>query len=427
MFTVRIINYIIAVLFFACYFYQFVYMALSVLKKKKLKTNAIYHNFAVLIAARNEEQVIQNLIESINAQTYPKDRITVFVVADNCTDHTAAAAKNAGAVVYERENKHKVGKGYALDFLLERISEDYPQGSFDGYFVFDADNILEDDYIEQMNGTFSQGYDIVTGYRNSKNYGDNWISAGYSLWFLRESQVLNKARSMIGTSCFVSGTGFMFSDRVMRERGGWKYYLLTEDIEFTADTIANGERIGYCEDAMLYDEQPTSLKQSIRQRLRWAKGYLQVISKYGGKLVGGAVKKRNFSCYDMIMSISPAFILTVAAVVVNIAGFFVSLPDIKSIEGIALSVLETLFNGYLMFIGLGLFTLITEWKKIHCSAFKKILYLITFPVFMATYIPISAAALFVKVEWKPITHRRAIGISQIRKAGKKERAYEVQK
>ena len=84
MFTVRIINYIIAVLFFACYFYQFVYMALSVLKKKKLKTNAIYHNFAVLIAARNEEQVIQNLIESINAQTYPKDRITVFVVADNC-------------------------------------------------------------------------------------------------------------------------------------------------------------------------------------------------------------------------------------------------------------------------------------------------------------------------------------------------------
>ena len=152
-----------------------------------------------------------------------------------------------------------------------------------------------------------------------------------------------------------------------------------------------------------------------------------MISKYGGKLVGGAVKKRNFSCYDMIMSISPAFILTVAAVVVNIAGFFVSLPDIKSIEGIALSVLETLFNGYLMFIGLGLFTLITEWKKIHCSAFKKILYLITFPVFMATYIPISAAALFVKVEWKPITHRRAIGISQIRKAEKKERAYEVQK
>ena len=122
----------------------------------------------------------------------------------------------------------------------------------------------------------------------------------------------------------------------MRGRGGWKFSLLTGSIEFTADTIANGERIGYCEDAMLYDEQPTSLKQSIRQRLRWAKGYLQVISKYGGKLVGGAVKKRNFSCYDMIRAISPVFILTCAAVVVNIAGFFVSLPDIKGIEGVAL-------------------------------------------------------------------------------------------
>ena len=279
MFTVRIINYIIAVLFFACYFYQFVYMALSVLKKKKLKTNAIYHNFAVLIAARNEEQVIQNLIESINAQTYPKDRITVFVVADNCTDHTAAAAKNAGAVVYERENKHKVGKGYALDFLLERISEDYQQGSFDGYFVFDADNILEDDYIEQMNGTFSQGYDIVTGYRNSKNYGDNWISAGYALWFLRESQYLNRCRAMLGTSAAVSGTGFLFSRRAIDECGGWHFFLLTEDIEFTIECVTRGWKIGYCEKAVLYDEQPTKFRQSWHQRLRWSRGYLQEIGR----------------------------------------------------------------------------------------------------------------------------------------------------
>ena len=101
--------------------------------------------------------------------------VTVFVAADNCTDRTAAIARTHGAVVYERFNQLNVGKGYALDFLLQHIGADYPAG-FDGYFVFDADNLLAPDYIERMNEMFSNGHEIVTSYRNSKNFGDNWIS-----------------------------------------------------------------------------------------------------------------------------------------------------------------------------------------------------------------------------------------------------------
>ena len=72
---------------------------------------------------------------------------------------------------------------------------------------------------------FSDGYQIVTSYRNSKNYGDNWISAGYALWFLRESRYLNHARFLLGTSCAVSGTGFLFSRRVLEVtmQGGTRY------------------------------------------------------------------------------------------------------------------------------------------------------------------------------------------------------------
>lgn len=419
MFTVRIINYIIAVLFFACYFYQFVYMALSVLKKKKLKTNAIYHNFAVLIAARNEEQVIQNLIESINAQTYPKDRITVFVVADNCTDHTAAAAKNAGAVVYERENKHKVGKGYALDFLLERISEDYPQGSFDGYFVFDADNILEDDYIEQMNGTFSQGYDIVTGYRNSKNYGDNWISAGYALWFLRESQYLNRCRALLGTSAAVSGTGFLFSRRAIDECGGWHFFLLTEDIEFTIECVTRGWKIGYCEKAVLYDEQPTKFRQSWHQRLRWSRGYLQVFRKYGGKLVSG-VTHGSFACYDMSMAIMPAAVLSLVGLVANCAATTLSILAGSGLDTVLLSLGSLLFSSCIAVLVIGTVTTITEWKRIYAPAWKKVLYNFTFPLFMLTYVPIAFASLFARrVGWKHIEHTRSATVADIRSAGAK--------
>ena len=187
--TLRTINAVISALFFICYTYQFLYIPLVLLKKRRpLPCPAASHRYAVLIAARNEENVIAGLLDSLAAQTYDMSLVTVFVAADNCTDSTAAIARAHGAVVYERFNHVNVGKGYALDFLLQHIGADYPEG-FDGYFVFDADNILSPDYLERMNESFSAGNEIVTSYRNSKNFGDNWISAGYALWFLRRAAI----------------------------------------------------------------------------------------------------------------------------------------------------------------------------------------------------------------------------------------------
>ena len=76
---------------------------------------------------------------------------------------------------------------------------------------------------------------------------------------------------LLGSSCAVSGTGFLFSREVLEQCGGWKFYLLTEDIEFSVVNILRGEKIGYCKDAVVYDEQPESFRQSCRQRMRWAK------------------------------------------------------------------------------------------------------------------------------------------------------------
>lgn len=133
---------------------------------------------------------------------------------------------------------------------------------YDAYLVLDADNILDPNFISEIEKVYSSGYEIVTCYRNSKNYGDNWISAGYALWFLREAQYLNNARMRLGSSCAVSGTGFLFSDGVLEACGGWNFFLLTEDIEFTIDNVVRGEKVGYAAGAVLYDEQPTSFAQS---------------------------------------------------------------------------------------------------------------------------------------------------------------------
>ncbi len=266
------INLIIGIAFALCYVYQTFYILVPFIVKPKPRKEAVFHNIGILISARNEEDVIGQLLDSIASQDYPADRLKVFLAADNCTDDTAAIARGRGAVVYERFNNKKVGKGFALSYLLGCIDRDFGLKSVDAFVVLDADNVLEPDYITEMNRTYSGGYRIATSYRNSKNYGTNWISAGYALWFLREAKYLNNSRMLLGTSCAVSGTGFLFAREILEERGGWNYFLLTEDIEFTCDSIVKGEMIGYCGSAMLYDEQPETFQQSWNQRLRWAKG-----------------------------------------------------------------------------------------------------------------------------------------------------------
>ena len=401
--VLRTINAVISALFFICYTYQFLYIPLVLLKKRRpAALPASPHRYAVLIAARNEENVIAGLLDSLAAQTYDMSLVTVFVAADTCTDSTAAIARTHGAVVYERFNQLNVGKGYALDFLLQHIGEDYPAG-FDGYFVFDADNILAPDYIERMNEMFSNGHEIITSYRNSKNFGGNWISAGYALWFLRESRYLNGARTRLGSSAAVGGTGFLFSQRILNESHGWRFYLLTEDIEFSVYHILRGEKIAICESAVLYDEQPTDFRQSCRQRLRWAKGYVQVFLRYGGQLLRGAARG-SWSCFDMSMSILPAFVLTSLCLLANITLTVLGLMQGAGVWFALRSLLECMGSILATLLVLGGITTVTEWHRIHATTAQKLVYTLTFPLFMLTYLPISLAALFMKVEWKPIHH-----------------------
>ena len=417
--VIKLINYLIAVIFCICYSYQFFYLIVPFLWKKKEHKKIKYHKFAVLISARNEEKVIGNLIETIKGQDYPQELIKIFVVADNCNDSTAEISRKAGAIIIERFNQIQVGKGYALDYLLKQIKENYSNEKFDGYFVFDADNLLKKNYISEMNKTFSDGYEVITSYRNSKNYGDNWLSAGYALWFLRESKYLSDSRMRLGTSCAVSGTGFLFSYSVMKKYDGWKFFLLTEDIEFSVNNILNDIKIGYCGDAILYDEQPVKFSQSWNQRMRWAKGYLQVIGKHGKDLAKKAVKELDFSAFDMTMVMMPAVLLTVIGIVCNVSISVLSLLAGKGLWVSLESILEFTRNSYFMMYVMGLLTTITEWEQIHTSKIKKVLYTFTFPFFMMTYIPISFAAFFKKVEWKPIEHTKVKTLDEVISTRKK--------
>ena len=423
----RTINTLTSILYIALtvlYFYQFIYIVIALIgdKKKKLDTYEAkkLHKFAFIIAARNEQAVIGNLINSIKQQNYPAELIDVIVVADNCTDDTAQIAREHGAICYERFNNMLVGKGYALDYCFNKIVEQFGDyTAYDGYFIFDADNVIDKNYVKEMNKVFDRGYNVITSYRNSKNYDTNWITSGYSLWFIREAKYLNNPRMMLKTSCAVSGTGFLVNSTIIKKNNGWKFNLLTEDIQFSVVNILEGEKIGYCENAMFYDEQPTTFKQSWNQRMRWSKGFYQVMFRYGRELIAMMFKKREMfvSCYDMFMTLAPATLLSIGCILLNLIFLAYGATDVHMLRRILPGTLGSIafagVNFYLLMFSIGFITLVTEWNKILAPANKKIKSLFTFPLFMITYVPISLVALVKKVEWKPIAHSISKSVEEI--------------
>ncbi len=399
-----IINLCLGAIFILCYLYQFIYLAIAVFTKKKTYPDAEPSDIAVIIAARNESAVIEKLIGSLTEQDYPKDRYRIFVVADNCTDNTAELARSAGAIVYERFNSEERGKGYALNYLIGKIKEDNPDRLPDGYIVFDADNLVDKNYLHEMNKALCAGCEVVTSYRNSSNYGANFRAAGQGLYFLRDARVMNYARAKIGTNTFVAGTGFMFSRSLEERYGGWPFHTLTEDGEFTMHNAVNGAKCGYCNDAIFYDEQATDLKTSWHQKLRWCKGGLQIFGIYLKKLIKGIFSKKCLSCFDMTMCLTPAYIISLVAVVVNAVGLTTLLILGTSPKTVFISAVGMILVAYIGLFVFGLFVTFAEWKRIRANPFKKLFYMFTFPIFIFTFIPPAAVALFKRVEWKETKH-----------------------
>ena len=259
--------------------YKTAYWIIGFFFTRKFKPAKKKHKYGILIAARNEEKVIGNLLDSINKQDYPKKLITIFVVADNCTDATATIARKHGAICYERFNNKDKTKGFAIKYLCEKIEEDYGRMSYEGYFIFDADNLLKKDYISRMNDSFDEGCKIICSYRNTKNFDENWIASTYALHWLRSIRCNHRARSVLRLATNIQGTGFLFTNEIIKD--GWKYTSLTEDRALTADAVAQGYQITYNNDAEFFDEQPISLKVALRQRLRWSRGHLEAFVESG--------------------------------------------------------------------------------------------------------------------------------------------------
>ena len=413
-----VFNFLIWVFFTFAYLYQAIFMIRALVQGTvRLPEAKRQHSYAFVIAAHNEEAVIANLVESIFAQDYPRELMDVFVVCDACTDDTHAAAERAGAVVWDRNDLARRGKSWALDYAFDRILNDYGD-KYEAFVVFDADNLVSPSYLSVMNQAFDAGYLVCTGYRNSKNFDSSWVSSAYATWFIREAKFLNNARMMSGTSCAISGSGWMVSERIVRGMHGWDFHTLTEDIQFSTFCCANNVQIGYAP-AEFYDEQPVTFKASWTQRMRWTKGFYQVFFSYGRDLVKG-VSKGRFASYDMLMTIAPGMVLTLLSFSVNATylvigslshGFIATQSELDMCVG---ALIMTFVSLYVTFFLLALITTVSERSHIHAKKrWRVVTNLFTFPIFMMTYVPITVAALFKKVEWIPTKHDIAVDVNDI--------------
>ena len=377
------------------------------LKEKPLKVNK-EHRFMAIIPAHNEEAVIGNLIESLKNQNYNKDLYDIYVIADNCTDNTAKVSRKLGAIVYERFDETKKTKGYALDwFLQQKIKEDAP---YDAICIFDADNIVDKNFIKAMNKKLCQGEDVVQGYRDIKNPADNWITSGYALFYWTNHRFYHLARYNLGLSPMLNGTGFMVNFNIIKENNGWKTLTLTEDIEFSLQRILKGKRLGWATDAIVYDEQPTGFKQSWSQRSRWTVGHMQCIKEYTGKLAEEAKENKSMVTIDGLLYMigsTPMFILTILLLLSNFVLY--AIDGMTQAELIS-NLLRYFIPTFVLPSATAAFVMYLDGKPIK----PMIKGFFTYPLFMGSWIIINIKCLFKReTTWEKITHNRSIKIDDV--------------
>ena len=454
------------------------YYVIGLFFTRKFKETKNKHKYAILIAARNEETVIGNLLDSIKKQDYPQEMLTTFVVADNCTDNTAKIVRDKDAICYERNDQEHKTKGYALKYLFEQIDKDYGIKSFEGYFIFDADNLLNTDYVSKMNNAFDSGEKIITSFRNTKNFDENWISSTYAIHWMRSARINHRARSILHLATNIQGTGFLFSNEIVKN--GWKYTSLTEDRALTADAVAQGYEITYQDEAEFFDEQPTDLKIALRQRLRWSKGHLQAFKESGPYLFlniflgksyiktkwGKEEKERDtlskiiesirhrFASFDTLVQLTPISLINIIRWLIIMVFIYACYSYNNGLNSVSLlgnstilaRVLKRIINDkiitippslqafylaiiisiwwrifyrigkYFENIWLAIYIFITEHKRIKkIPLSKKILYCFTWPTFDIIGRYTMYIAVFAKVTWKPIPHNSKVTIDDINK------------
>lgn len=374
---------------------------LDAISRKMIKPKT---RFAILISARNEQAVIKYLIRSLKNMDYPADLFDIYVIADNCSDQTGTIARAEGANVFYRNEPQRATKGYALNWFFSINLQQFLR-KYDHCLIFDADNLVEPDFLTIMDRHIQSGQTVLVGYRDSKNPTTNAISAANSLFWLNQSRYLHQARTNLGLSLTsVSGTGFCFDLQLIKSTG-WQTKSLTEDIEFTMQIILKGQKAVFIRDAIFYDEQTCEYKAMIRQRFRWGVGFVQTMRSEAGNLLKYAFKT-NLEALDAFWFLAQVPFLFISGLL-SMTKMIIQLPTYVNNLSLLGHDLIIPISAYVGMI-LSLFLLVKLEKKKLQTYFKGIL---AYPFLGIIWATEQMFALFCKdAVWHPIKHTQGVDI-----------------
>ena len=400
------------IIIYLTFIFSLYYLIMSIFafKKNKIKKNDEKINyFSILIAARNEEKVIKELIKSLQNQIYDKNYYEINVIINNCTDNTAEIARKSGANVINCETPISC-KGEALRYAFNKLKE---CNNIDAYLVFDADNVVHPDFLREMNYSLNNGFKVAQGTRETKNLNQSWISSSYAIYYYLQNFLISKARKNIGLSTTINGTGFMIKKELI-DQIGFNTKTLTEDIEFSAICTLNGVKIDYVEDAITYDEQASNFRDSWNQRMRWTNGTLQCGRLYSLKMLKNFFKNFSLTNIDILfLYMAPIVqILSFIALIINLILILLDTNLTKFIEVYIIPSGISLLISYLFIVIASAYVVIYNKHKLKDA----ILGILLFSIFVFTWLPISIVSLFKrKINWKPINHERSISINEVMK------------
>ncbi|NLP45119.1 MAG: glycosyltransferase family 2 protein [Peptococcaceae bacterium] len=386
--------------------YYFTLAFIGIRRKPEKKDYAPVNRFAVTIAAHNEEQVIAQLVENLRNMDYPQELFDIYVVADNCSDKTAILARKAGAIVFQRYNDKKRGKGYALEWLFAKIAS--LKKDYDAVVIFDADNLVKKNFLLEMNNKLCDGEKIVQGYIDSKNPYDTWVTNTFSIAFWLMNRMIQLARFNLGISNVLAGTGMCISTDVLK-KVGWGAHSLTEDLEFTMKALMYGIKTSWAHDAVVYDEKPLTFMQSFHQRKRWAQGQIDVAGRYLVLLIVKGLREKKWMYFDAALHLFQPFFTMIATgfLLIQLLTFLQPYYTNIFIEFIPWSVWQVVSGIITIFPLIALFLDRIPWRAY--------LGLILFPIFMYSWIPIIFVGFLHRnrKEWSHTKHTRSISYEEI--------------
>jgi len=392
------------IIFFTIYYFILAFFGFW--RRKKYNTVPSEKKFAVIVAAHNEEQVIVQLMENLLVLNYPREFYDIFVVADNCNDRTAQLARDAGAIVYERFNLEQRGKGYAMEWIFAKLFRLKRQ--YDAIVVFDADNLVHPNFLQQMNNHLCNGEQVIQGYLDAKNPHDTWISGTFSISFWLSNHITNSAKYNLGLSSVLGGTGMCISTAILR-KFGWGATCLTEDAEFTMKVLLEGTRTTWAHGAIVYDEKPLTFMQSWKQRKRWAQGLFDVAERYIPKLLVEGIKRRDIRILDGVLQLLQPYFLILSAtfILLNYIYYFVPFYTNILFKIIPVEVWTLIAIGQYAFPIIVLLKIKASWK----SWF----YLILYPLFIYSWIPITIVGFWHRNdrEWSHTKHTRSMSYKDV--------------